>query len=104
MVIPVDVVAATLDADAVRGVLRALWERGGDGDLAAIEAIARAHPARPAFAEVPAGLRPRCHPDEDDVAAAVVLVRGEYWNGAFDEEVLATAVRSSAWVGVEADG
>jgi GNAT superfamily N-acetyltransferase/nitroimidazol reductase NimA-like FMN-containing flavoprotein (pyridoxamine 5'-phosphate oxidase superfamily) len=87
------------------GILRGLWTRGDAGDLAAIEEISDAHPARPAFAEVPDGLRPRCHPREADVAQAVALARGRYWNTAFSDADLADAVRhTTAWVGLERDG
>ena len=85
-------------------ILRGLWRRGGPGDLAAIEDLARCHPAAPAFAEVGEGLRPRCHPGPEDVRQAVALVRDGYWNGPFSDEVLAGAVGSSAWVGLQGEG
>jgi nitroimidazol reductase NimA-like FMN-containing flavoprotein (pyridoxamine 5'-phosphate oxidase superfamily) len=63
-------------ADHVAGILRGLWTRGEPGDHAAIEQISALHPEHPAFAELPAPFRARCHPSEADVAAAVALARG----------------------------
>lgn len=85
-------------------ILRSLWERGDPGDLAAIEMASRAHPDRPQFWPLPGGLRARVHPDERDVAQAVALARGRYWNGGITDEALATAVRCSSWAGIERDG
>jgi GNAT superfamily N-acetyltransferase len=92
-------------AEHVRGIVRALWERGGPGDHAAIEVISAAHPDRPAFAAAPPGLRARCWPSPADARAAAKLAAGRYWNATFDEDTLAQAVLgSTAWVGLEQDG
>jgi ribosomal protein S18 acetylase RimI-like enzyme len=87
----------------IGAILTGLWTRGGPGDLAGIEAIAEAHPDRPAFVDV-GTLRPRCHARPADVAAAVALVTDEYWNRESSDGVLAGALRACAWVGLERDG
>lgn len=88
----------------ILGVLRGLWDRGGPGDLEAIELICDAHPSRPRLRSIPGGLMLRCHPGEDDIAASVALVRGQYWNTRFDDGILAEALRRSAWVGLSDAG
>ncbi|MCB9687989.1 MAG: GNAT family N-acetyltransferase [Alphaproteobacteria bacterium] len=91
-------------ADHLRGILRGLWARGGEGDLGAIEAATAAHPHHPRFAELRDGWVPRCHPSPRDLAAAVALVADEYWNRDFPREGLLTAHAACDWVGVEIGG
>lgn len=104
----VDRLGQHLPADEIERIVRALWRRGAPGDLAGIEAIVRAHPSRPRFAEIPdlpEGARVRCAPDDADAVAAAALVQERYWNGGQSPLQLQEAVRSSsAWVGIEIDG
>lgn len=90
----------------VAGILRGLWARGEPGDVAAIEAITDAHPEHPVFADVGVGRRPRCHPrSPSDVAQAVALTRGRYWNEDQTDAQLAGALTAStAWAAIEDGG
>jgi nitroimidazol reductase NimA-like FMN-containing flavoprotein (pyridoxamine 5'-phosphate oxidase superfamily)/ribosomal protein S18 acetylase RimI-like enzyme len=91
-----------------------LWQRGEPGDARAVELIRAANPdmPTPAFLE----FEPRCkngHGDGSagevtlscalgprDVAGAVSLLAGQYWNLEHSPERIAAAIRgSSAWVG-----
>jgi ribosomal protein S18 acetylase RimI-like enzyme/nitroimidazol reductase NimA-like FMN-containing flavoprotein (pyridoxamine 5'-phosphate oxidase superfamily) len=80
-----------------------LWARGGDGDPRAIEIIRAANPdmATPAFLRTNLPLTLHCALETADIAAAVEMLAGEYWNaGQHSEERIAGALRAAtAWVG-----
>ncbi|MEZ4240642.1 MAG: GNAT family N-acetyltransferase [Myxococcota bacterium] len=94
-----------LSAAEIGRIAAGLWQRGGDGDLAAIDVLADTHPSAPCPVPLPAGLRLRLHPDDALAAAAGDLVHHEYWNGGQPRDQLAAAVRhSAAWIGLQRDG
>ena len=83
-------------------VLAQLWRRGLPGDPAAIEVLRRGNPgaATPEFLQAPAGARLCCALAPEDVAGAVALLAGEYWNVGVGRETLARVqLAASAWVG-----
>jgi GNAT superfamily N-acetyltransferase/nitroimidazol reductase NimA-like FMN-containing flavoprotein (pyridoxamine 5'-phosphate oxidase superfamily) len=92
--------------DEIRTVVSCLWERGGDGDLAAIEMVRATHRSQPHFRRTIDGFVPRCFPSPRDIESAVALVQDAYWNaGRFSVDDLTRAHRGSpAWVGLERDG
>jgi GNAT superfamily N-acetyltransferase/nitroimidazol reductase NimA-like FMN-containing flavoprotein (pyridoxamine 5'-phosphate oxidase superfamily) len=88
--------------DQVRTALTWLWRRGDAGIDASIQAILDARPelAVPEFLRGPAGARLCCRPRDAEVADAVALVAGEYWNTTSSIETLRRAhLGSSVWVG-----
>jgi nitroimidazol reductase NimA-like FMN-containing flavoprotein (pyridoxamine 5'-phosphate oxidase superfamily)/GNAT superfamily N-acetyltransferase len=90
-------------------VLRFLWRRGEAGDPRAIELVRAANPKAPApefLSGGPPGARLCCALDlERDLAQAVELVAGEYWNEDVSPEAIARAHRASpAWVGAHDEG
>jgi nitroimidazol reductase NimA-like FMN-containing flavoprotein (pyridoxamine 5'-phosphate oxidase superfamily)/N-acetylglutamate synthase-like GNAT family acetyltransferase len=83
-------------------LLAKLWERGLDGDPAAVEAIRAANPdtPAPAFLAMPDGLSLACALGPSDAEAAAELLVDAYWNGGMTREDLVRAhLGSSAWVG-----
>lgn len=85
----------------IENVLLGLWNRGTPGDLAAIDAIRRAHPARldPEFLRAPASVELVCAPTRADSRGAADLLVNQYWTEGESHEVLARAQRESdAWV------
>ncbi|WP_437984910.1 GNAT family N-acetyltransferase [Sorangium sp. So ce117] len=83
-------------------ILTKLWERGAPGDAAAIELLRGAclDTPVPEFLQAPAGCVLACALGPRDVAAAVDLLEGGYWNQGVSREAIARALLgSSAWVG-----
>ena len=88
-------------------IVQGLWRRGDPGDVEAIERILAAHPARPvpALLRGPAGTRLAVALSPADVAGAVRLLAGRYWNeGVADEAIAKAQLASSAWVGAKLEG
>lgn len=90
-------------AEMMERVLAGLWQRGKPGDLEAIEAIQRTHPAN---LELFRHEDVRIEVAPTDVNGAVALVRDEYWNVDVRPELLAESHRcSAAWIlGRDAQG
>jgi len=83
-------------------ILEGLWERGGPGDPAAIEAIREANPAVPdaTFLAPPDGLRLAVALGDGDAEAAQRLLASEYWwEGSPAERIPSVQRASTAWVG-----
>jgi ribosomal protein S18 acetylase RimI-like enzyme len=79
-----------------------LWQRGGDGDVAAIERVLAADPGAPPppFLSGPEGSRLTCALGERDAEEVAALLDGAYWNRGFSRaEVAASHLGSTAWVG-----
>lgn len=88
--------------DELLGVLRFLWGRGEAGDPRAIDLVRAANPGVPSpeFLLAPPGARLVCALGPGDVAEAVELLAGEYWNVDFSRERITRGqLSSSAWVG-----
>ena len=93
----------------VAAVVDGLLRRGGPGDVEAIEAILTqvtdthmTGSVRPSWLRGPGGTTLHVALGEADVAGAVDLVTGEYWNVDVSREQLALACRrSSAWIGAK---
>lgn len=86
----------------IERILRGLWKRGADGDLAAFELVRRSHPGNPvpAFLRGPGDTTLCVQPGEADLAAARALVADAYWNTDTDADTTMGAHRgSAAWVG-----
>lgn len=86
----------------VQTLCERLWQRGGPGDLAAIEAIRAANPSVPDadFLRAPDGVRLVCACDAREESAMLGLLRDQYWNvGVGDERLLQAHRRSAVWVG-----
>lgn len=89
-----------------RGIVQGLWARGLPGDLAAIEDILATNGDGPLF-QTPAGTAVCVAPGEAEVAGAVALVAGEYWNRgrSWSAAQLAAAHRGAdAWIVLKQDG
>jgi nitroimidazol reductase NimA-like FMN-containing flavoprotein (pyridoxamine 5'-phosphate oxidase superfamily)/ribosomal protein S18 acetylase RimI-like enzyme len=83
-------------------ILNRLWQRGDPGDPRAIDLVRTANPdvPTPAFLAAPPGTTLRCALGEADVAEAVALLDGAYWNEGIGRDEIARALRTSnAWVG-----
>lgn len=78
-------------------MLAGLWARGGDGDLAAIEAIRACCPDTPLPASLvgPEGVTLHLTGAEGDLPAVVDLLAGEYWNADQPREAIAEVHRRS---------
>jgi len=78
-----------------------LWQRGGEGDLEALDKITAARPEESLPRALgPAGARMHCQFGERQITQVVDLLRGTYWNLDVSDHQIATAHRnSSAWVG-----
>lgn len=90
--------------EELQAILAGLWQRGGPGDLSAIEAIRAANPA---VAEPPClaaeGVRIRVALSEDDLPEIEALLCGEYWWVGRPRAWIAPAHRAAtAWVGARA--
>jgi nitroimidazol reductase NimA-like FMN-containing flavoprotein (pyridoxamine 5'-phosphate oxidase superfamily)/ribosomal protein S18 acetylase RimI-like enzyme len=88
--------------EEVRAIVEQLWRRGLPGDARAAERVRAANPAAPdpAFLAAPPGLRLALALDERDLAAAVELVAGLYWNTDVERAVIASShLAATAWVG-----
>jgi nitroimidazol reductase NimA-like FMN-containing flavoprotein (pyridoxamine 5'-phosphate oxidase superfamily)/GNAT superfamily N-acetyltransferase len=92
--------------EQVRRALACLWRRGDPGVDVAIGEILDARPELgvPEFLRGPAGTRLCCRPRPSEVALAVALVEGEYWNTTTSAETIRHAhERSPVWVGARDD-
>jgi nitroimidazol reductase NimA-like FMN-containing flavoprotein (pyridoxamine 5'-phosphate oxidase superfamily)/ribosomal protein S18 acetylase RimI-like enzyme len=90
--------------EEIVAVLVGLWERGGEGDAEAIEAIRAANPAVPAPPFLAAeGFRLHAALPEEDLPAVEALLAGEYWWEGQPRAWIGPAHRAaSAWVGARA--
>lgn len=90
--------------EEISAVLTGLWERGGEGDAEAVEAIRAANPAvpDPPFLACE-GFRLHAALPEEDLSAVEALLAGEYWWEGEPRARIAPAHRAaSAWVGARA--
>jgi len=79
-----------------------LWERGLDGDPAAIELMRAANPGTPLpeFLRAPEGVSLSVVLGPADAPVAAELLVDAYWNAGFSsEEIAAAHLGSAAWVG-----
>ena len=88
-------------ARAIASVLEGLWQRGGEGDLEAIERVRRYHPADPCPARLaaPEGLRLHVAPREEHAAQVAGLLEGQYWTeGTTAEQRAGSQLGAAAWI------
>lgn len=90
--------------EEVRAIVEQLWRRGGAGDARAAELVRCANPDAPEAGFLVEHAVPEARLalalDERDLAAAVALVAGEYWNVGVARAAIETSHRAaSAWVG-----
>jgi nitroimidazol reductase NimA-like FMN-containing flavoprotein (pyridoxamine 5'-phosphate oxidase superfamily)/ribosomal protein S18 acetylase RimI-like enzyme len=88
----------------IAAILAGLWERGRQGDDAAIEAIRGANPGVPDPPFLAAGdFRMVARVPDEDVPAVEDLLHGEYWWSGQPRALIGPAHRNaSAWVGARA--
>ena len=81
-------------------ILAKLWERGGEGDLPAIDRIAAANPDAPPppFLAAPSGYRLLCGPGPDLLDEACALLAGRYWTEGESAADIAAAHLGGGWV------
>jgi nitroimidazol reductase NimA-like FMN-containing flavoprotein (pyridoxamine 5'-phosphate oxidase superfamily)/GNAT superfamily N-acetyltransferase len=85
----------------------ALWARGAPGDVELIEAMRDAcvEPTPLPFLNGPPGSRLRCALAKVHVPACTGLLRDAYWSrDRSDDEIAASQLQASAWVGAEDTG
>jgi ribosomal protein S18 acetylase RimI-like enzyme len=83
-------------------LLEKLWQRGGPGDVRALELIREANSGTPvpAFLSSPEGTALHAWLEPSNATAAAALLAGEYWNDVFTTDDLVRAhLGSTAWVG-----
>lgn len=88
--------------DEKRRLVEKLWQRGGEGDVRAIEAIRAANPGTPlpAFLAGPEGTTLFAALGPESVGEAVDLLADAYWNEGTPRAAIARAqLGSQAWVG-----
>jgi nitroimidazol reductase NimA-like FMN-containing flavoprotein (pyridoxamine 5'-phosphate oxidase superfamily)/GNAT superfamily N-acetyltransferase len=88
--------------EELAAILERLWRRGAPGDPEAVERVLAANPTTPlpGFLRAPGGARLSCALGPADLASALALLAGSYWNRGVPAEALARAhLGASAWVG-----